>query len=86
MTIADTGVGMATEIQARIFDPFFTTKEVGEGTGLGLAVTLAMVQRLDGQITVRSQPGNGSTFTVSLPIDHHCLAAAANNPAPRNKP
>jgi signal transduction histidine kinase len=75
LIIEDTGVGIAEELQGRIFDPFFTTKEVGEGTGLGLAVTLAMVQRLGGQISVRSRPGEGATFTVTLPIDRHCLTA-----------
>ena len=73
LTIEDTGVGIAEELLDRIFDPFFTTKEVGEGTGLGLAVTLAMVQRLNGQIDVRSQPGKGSIFVVPLPINRECL-------------
>jgi signal transduction histidine kinase len=73
LTIEDTGVGIAEELLDRIFDPFFTTKEVGEGTGLGLAVTLAMVQRLNGQIDVHSRPGKGSIFVVTLPIDRECL-------------
>lgn len=79
LIIEDTGIGIAREIQDRIFDPFFTTKEVGEGTGLGLAVTLAMVQRLNGQIEVRSEPGSGSTFAVTLPIDRHCLNEGNDN-------
>jgi two-component system, NtrC family, sensor kinase len=79
LTVEDTGVGIAEEILDRIFDPFFTTKEVGEGTGLGLAVTLAMVQRLNGQIDVRSRPGIGSTFIVTLPIDRQCLNAEKND-------
>jgi len=83
LTIEDTGVGITKEQQDRIFDPFFTTKEVGEGTGLGLAVTLAMVQRLGGQITVRSQPGVGSTFLVTLPIDRHCLTTTPNDSSTR---
>lgn len=69
----DTGHGMAPEVLERIFDPFFTTKEVGEGTGLGLAVTQALVQRLNGQIDVHSQPDRGTTFTVTLPIDRQCM-------------
>jgi signal transduction histidine kinase len=73
LTFADTGMGIPKEILDRIFDPFFTTKEVGEGTGLGLAVTLALVQRLNGQIAVTSIPGGGSTFEVSLPVDLQCL-------------
>jgi signal transduction histidine kinase len=78
LTFEDTGMGIDEEKQHRIFDPFFTTKEVGEGTGLGLAVTLAMVQRLGGQIEVRSQPGKGATFIVTLPIDRHCLNSDNN--------
>jgi two-component system NtrC family sensor kinase len=83
LTFEDTGPGIAKEIQDRIFDPFFTTKEVGEGTGLGLAVTQAMVQRLNGHIDVRSQPGCGSTFIVSLPIDRHCLNTDTNEDSVR---
>lgn len=79
LTIEDSGVGIAREMRDRIFDPFFTTKEVGEGTGLGLAVTLAMVQRLNGQIEVRSEPGQGATFVVTLSIDRHCLNGNSND-------
>ncbi len=75
LTIEDTGVGMTAEVQERIFDPFFTTKDVGEGTGLGLAVTLAMVQRLGGRIVVHSRPGEGATLVVTLPLDRQCLPA-----------
>ncbi len=80
LIIEDTGIGIAHALLDRIFDPFFTTKEVGEGTGLGLAVTLAMVQRLNGQIDVQSQPGRGSTFIVTLPVDRQCLNANESNP------
>jgi signal transduction histidine kinase len=78
LTIEDTGPGIAKELQTRIFDPFFTTKEVGEGTGLGLAVTLAMVQRLNGRIDVCSPPGGGTAFIVALPIDRQCLQSENN--------
>jgi signal transduction histidine kinase len=78
LTIEDTGPGIAKELQARIFDPFFTTKEVGEGTGLGLAVTLAMVQRLNGRIDVRNPPLGGVAFIVALPIDRQCLQSENN--------
>ena len=77
LVIADTGTGISEEMQKKIFDPFFTTKEVGEGTGLGLAVTLSLVQRLGGQIDVASQPGKGSTFTLILPLERACLQAPA---------
>jgi two-component system NtrC family sensor kinase len=64
----DNGVGMDTATIARIFDPFFTTKDVGTGTGLGLSVSLGIVKRHGGQITVRSSPGLGTTFKIELPL------------------
>jgi signal transduction histidine kinase len=63
----DTGTGVDPEIKNKIFDPFFTTKEVGEGTGLGLAVTYALVQQMGGSIEVESELGKGTVFTISLP-------------------
>jgi two-component system NtrC family sensor kinase len=67
ITIADTGSGIAPENLDRIFDPFFTTKPVGQGTGLGLAVSLGIVQRHDGHIRVQSEPGKGTRFFIWLP-------------------
>jgi signal transduction histidine kinase len=64
--IADNGMGIAEEHLSRIFDPFFTTKK-GAGTGLGLSITYGIVQKLGGQITVTSQLGQGTCFTVLLP-------------------
>ena len=69
ISISDTGTGIAPELLPRIFEPFFTTKEVGKGTGLGLSVTHALVMRMGGEISVTSRPGQGSTFTVSLPVN-----------------
>ncbi len=66
--IQDTGCGIPPENLKRIFDPFFTTKPVGKGTGLGLWITATLVQKHLGDITVRSDPGKGTTFTISLPI------------------
>ena len=64
--IADNGVGIAEEHLSRIFDPFFTTKK-GAGTGLGLSITYGIVQKLGGDISVQSKPGEGTRFTVTLP-------------------
>jgi PAS domain S-box-containing protein len=66
--VCDTGVGMPPEHLARIFEPFFTTKLPGQGTGLGLAVTLGIIEAHAGTISVESTPGVGTTVTVRLPI------------------
>ena len=68
VTVTDHGVGMEEETLERIFEPFFTTKDVGEGTGLGLAVAYGIVQEHGGFITVESARGEGSRFEVYLPI------------------
>jgi signal transduction histidine kinase len=68
VAIADTGVGMTHEVQARIFEPFFTTRDVGEGRGLGLSIAWGIVEKHGGRIEVASAPGEGSTFVVVLPI------------------
>ncbi len=66
----DTGPGIPAEILARIFDPFFTTKPEVSGTGLGLSVSLGIVQSHGGTIDVKSELGTGTTFTVTLPLTH----------------
>jgi two-component system NtrC family sensor kinase len=70
ITVQDTGTGIEPAIIGKIFDPFFTTKEVGEGTGLGLAVTYSLVEQMDGTIDVQSEPGKGTIFTISLPANY----------------
>jgi len=64
----DTGPGIPPDILGRIFDPFFTTKPEVSGTGLGLSVSLGIVQSHGGTIDVQSTVGQGSTFTVTLPL------------------
>ena len=68
LEVSDSGCGMSAETQARIFDPFFTTKSAGHG--LGLAVVHGIVRGLGGSIDVRSEPGRGSSFAVTLPCAH----------------
>ena len=67
LVVRDTGAGISPDIMGKLFDPFFTTKKLGEGTGLGLSVVDGIVKQHNGYITVMSQPGKGSVFTVYLP-------------------
>jgi len=68
ISVADTGGGIPRESLNRIFEPFYTTKPVGEGTGLGLSISFGIVERHDGTIAVETRLGEGTTFTVTLPI------------------
>ena len=68
LSVADSGTGISTDVMEHIYEPFFTTKPVGKGTGLGLATVYGTVKRLGGHIRVQSEPGEGSTFNVCIPV------------------
>ncbi|SKB13239.1 putative Histidine kinase [Planktothrix sp. PCC 11201] len=70
--ISDNGLGMIETVRSRIFEPFFTTKPVGQGTGMGLAISYQIiVEKHQGQLLCTSTPGEGSTFVISLPVISH---------------
>jgi len=77
LTVRDSGGGMETEVLERVFDPFFTTKEIGKGTGLGLSVVHGIIEMMGGQISVTSERGQGTIFTVILPVAEHAEIAQA---------
>jgi CheY-like chemotaxis protein len=74
LEVADTGPGIPPALQARIFEPFFTTKPPGVGTGLGLSLCRGIVEGHGGTISVQSQPGQGSVFSVELPVEPRGIA------------
>ena len=67
VTVADSGIGMSSEVMAKLFEPFFTTKKVGKGTGLGVSISYGIVQDYDGIIDIDSRVGEGTTFTLRFP-------------------
>jgi ligand-binding sensor domain-containing protein/signal transduction histidine kinase len=80
---SDTGVGMSEAVQSRILEPFFTTKTVGDGTGLGLSISYGIVLQHGGELQISSTPGEGSSFTVILPLPpDNNVKGAALEPAP----
>lgn len=77
--ISDTGSGMPADVIDRIFEPFFTTKPVGKGTGLGLSIAYGIVKEHNGSIDVKSKHGEGTMFTVRLPVQQSSVYAADSN-------
>jgi two-component system NtrC family sensor kinase len=82
ITVNDDGPGIPDHLLARIFDPFFTTKDVGEGSGLGLSIVHGIVDRHNGSISVASEVGKGTTFTVVLPQSGPTVLATVAAAAP----
>lgn len=68
ISIQDSGVGMDETAKSRLFEPFYTTKEIGKGTGLGLSISYGIIKRHNGTISVESEVGKGTKFTIELPI------------------
>jgi two-component system NtrC family sensor kinase len=80
--VSDTGCGIPEENLSKLFTPFFTTKALGKGTGLGLSIVYGIIKMHRGQITVQSQVGRGTIFTVTLPVQlPKGQLASANAPA-----
>ncbi len=78
LSVRDTGTGIEPEIQKKIFDPYFTTKETGKGTGMGLAITHGIIKSYGGFITCESRLGEGTVFTITLPVSMENILPESN--------
>ncbi|SHO53850.1 PAS domain-containing hybrid sensor histidine kinase/response regulator, partial [Desulfopila aestuarii] len=78
LSVRDTGTGIEPGIQKKIFDPYFTTKELGKGTGMGLAITHGIIKSYGGFITCESQLGEGTVFTINLPVSEESILSQSN--------
>jgi len=77
LQVKDDGVGISRQLLPRLFEPFVTTKERGHGVGLGLAISHSIIERHQGRIEVASEPGRGTVFTITLPVDAGASASLA---------
>lgn len=84
VSVADTGIGMTDDVKSKVFDPFFTTKGM-KGTGLGLNVSYGIIKAHHGEIIVQSQPGKGTTISITLPISSELQSAQQLTPSPSTK-
>ena len=85
LEVADTGIGMSDDIRRRCLDPFFTTKDHAPGTGMGLSTVHGIVRRHEGELEIITQPGNGTTMRVRLPV-HGTAGSAGTTPDARQRP
>jgi signal transduction histidine kinase len=85
LTIKDKGEGIPEEIKEDIFNPFFSTKEKKEGSGLGLYIVYNEVNKMQGDIKVDSQVGEGTTFTITIPVDRNRDLAEGHQQFPQGK-
>lgn len=81
LSIQDTGPGIAETDLPHVFDPFFTRKDIGQGTGLGLAVSYGIIEECKGSVGVRSTPGQGARFVIRLPLADTAVASGENDHA-----
>ena len=86
VTVADNGPGIPAHLRARVFEPYFTTKPIGIGTGVGLAVSLGIVEAHGGTLTVDCPTEGGAVFTITLPVGACDAAGAEAEPPPKATP